>query len=176
MQVCLCLAASFFATCAGAQSVPPGWKTLQVRYTNQIPDAWEKAAKAAGPPGSCEIAVPPDWKSSPLANGGVAATVPSSSFSHPFEAEVQADVPGPTFPQQVQIIKNNDKSLHIAGKTVLEDSPKRYWTAQNPVSGSTEWDVTVPGHPNCEVIVRFPKAGSNEATARSIVMSLRPVK
>lgn len=173
-QARLALAAALFATCMGAQSVPPEWKIVQARYTNQIPDIWEKAAKAAGPPGSCQIAVPPDWKASPLASGGMAASSPHSSYLHPFEAEVKADVPGPTFAQQVQVIKKNEKSFSVAGKTVVEDSANRYWTAQKPASGTTEWEVTVPGHPNCEVDVRFPEA--NNATAKNIVTSLKPAK
>lgn len=168
------LAAALFAACAGAQSIPVGWKVVKARYTNQIPDEWEKAAKAAGPPGSCQIAVPDDWKASPFVIGEVEA--PSSSYLHPFDVRVQADVPGPTFAQQVQVIKGNDKSFHVTGQAVIEDSASRYWTTQNPAAGTTEWDVTVPGRPNCQATLHFPESAASQATAKKIMATLSPAK
>lgn len=175
-QVFLCSAAALFAACVAAQSVPAGWKVVQARYTRGIPDIWEKAAKAAGTPGSCQISVPPDWKPEQQADGGMTANAPGSTFMHPFSAEVQAYVPGPTFAQQVEIIKKNDKDFHGSGQTVVDDSAKRYWTSQKPAAGTTEWHVNVPGRPNCEVIVQFPESAANEALAKKIAATLTPAK
>lgn len=176
MRSCFWMAVMLSASLAAAQSVPQGWKTAEARYTNQIPAQWEKAAKAAGPAGSCQIAIPPDWKTSTLADGRISAEAASSTFMHPFSAELAAYVPGPTFAEQVQTIKKNDADLHLTGITVVEDSPERYWETQKPAPGTTEWDITVPGRPNCHVTIQFPETAANEATARKIAMSLSPAK
>lgn len=169
-------AAALFAACVAAQSVPAGWKAMQARYTNAIPDVWEKAAKAAGPPGSCQLSVPSNWKTMQLPDGGMSGSDPDSTFMHPFDAEVHADVPGPTFAQQVQVIKQNDKDFHVQGETVVEDSAAHYWTAQKPAAGITQWDVTVPGRPNCHATLHFPEKPADEALEKKIVATLKPAK
>jgi len=70
--------------CVGAQSVPSGWKIVQVRYINQIPDTWEKGRPSGratrklsdrGTPG-LEGFTASEWRS----GGEVAPRLVSSSF------------------------------------------------------------------------------------------------
>ena len=73
--------------CVGAQSVPSGWKIVQVRYTNQIPVPGKRPPKRQGHEEAVRSPVLPDWKASPLASGAVAAGSPDGLYLHPFETE-----------------------------------------------------------------------------------------
>jgi hypothetical protein len=148
---------------AWAQAVPPGWKIVTGGFR---PFPGESAPKATG---SCQIALPPDWTPSPLVAGEMDAPEP-----HHSSAIVSASRPGVTFAREVKAAKDNQKAMPVKGQLVIEDSSQRYWT-QARYLGATHWDVTAPGNPVCNLKVEFRKAAA-EATARKIVMSLKPAK
>jgi hypothetical protein len=152
-----------FAACLWAQSIPPGWKIAKGGFT---PFPGQDVAAA---PDSCQIAVPPDWRPSKLVAGEMEA--PGSQHLY---AIVSANIPGKSFAELVTTAKDVDQSMHIQGKTVVEDSAKRYWTASKD-GDSTRWIVIVPGSPVCHAEIEFRNAAS-EAAARKIALSLGAAK
>lgn len=150
------------AACASAQTVPPGWKVVKGGFTaspgENVPAA----------PDVCRIAVPADWTSFVMSNNV------HEPHSMGFTATVTASKPGVSFAQQVRSAKALQKMSPVKGKTVVEDSAKRYWTEIKSGS-STEWNVIAPGNPNCNLDLSFSDA-ADAAAAKKIVMSLGPTK
>jgi hypothetical protein len=150
------------ASCVWAQTVPSGWKVVKGGFT---PFPGQNLSAA---PDACRIAVPADWTSFIMSNNV------HEPHSMGFTATVTASKPGISFAEQVRSAKSLQKMSPVKGKTVVEDSAKRFWT-ETKSGSATEWNVTAPGNPNCDLDLSFSDA-ADEATAKKIVMSLGPTK